>query len=218
MQKFTYRILLNEDWGLEDLYEFPHALSQCYSFIYCLDGELEPRNRERINLALQEYPWGGGYSYVNIYTVLNHQVPHLDRPKIVSIQKASPGWLDLLLNQNVAIQLAASVTTLIGAGTAALAAYKKGQKLLSDIQEQRIKAKVRQLELDAFQLKAMNTIATETAKNLGYRNLKALHQHTGDPEVSLKLLQAHYRRMSVLADYSNKGKATFTTPDIATHD
>jgi len=67
-----YRVWLNKDWELEDLYEFPHAFSQCYAFVYCLDSELEPRDRDRINYAIREYPWRGGYSYVNIYSVFKN--------------------------------------------------------------------------------------------------------------------------------------------------
>jgi hypothetical protein len=69
-----------------------------------------------------------------------------------------------------------------------------------------------------MQLKSMNAICTELAKNLGFKSLKELHEHTGDPEVSLKLLMAHYRRMSVLLEYAQKGKATLTLPNLAGSD
>src|SRR5712671_4940806 len=119
-----YRVILDEEWKLTDLYEFPHSYDQCYAFIYCLDSDLSPRDRARINLALEGYPWQGGYSYVNIYTVLRNQVPLRDRPRIKSISKASPGWLDLFLNVGVAIQVAQSVMALSGAAVSAAIAYK----------------------------------------------------------------------------------------------
>lgn len=208
----SYRILLNEEWELEDLYEFPHALSQCYAFIYCLDSDLAPINQERISLAMRHYPWRGGYSYVNIYTVLKSQIPSAERPKIDSIQKASPGWLDLLLNANVAGQVAVAVTTLAGAGTAALAAYKKAYQLILRINAERRNAQVAKMTAAAAQVKAMNAMCVELAKNLGFKSLKELHEHTGDPEVSLKLLMAHHRRLSVLVAYAAEGKATLTLP------
>lgn len=208
----SYRVLLNEDWDLEDLYEYPHALSQCYSFIYCLDSEREPRDLDRINMALRAYPWRGGYSYVNIYLVLRTQVPVRDRPKIQSIQKASPGWLDLLLNVNTAHAVAAAVTTLSGAGVAAVAAYKKCNSMILALNAERRKRQVEHLQKSAAQVKALNSLCTELAKQLGFKSLDQLHQHTGDPEVSLKLLMAHYRRMTVLLEYAEKGKATLTLP------
>ncbi|MFB5150950.1 hypothetical protein WJH60_15260 [Burkholderia orbicola] len=210
----TYRVLLNEDWELEDLYEFPHALSQCYAFIYCLDAPIALRNRARINAALREYPWRGGYSYVNIYFVLKNQVPASDRPKISSIQKASPGWLDLFLNVEVATHVAAAVSVLSGAAISAAAAYKKAYNLMLSINAARRKAGIERKTATAAELRAFNASCTELAKNLGFKNLKELHEYTGDPEVSMKLLMAHYRRMSVLVEYETKGKAKLTFPKL----
>lgn len=212
----NYRVLLNEDWELEDLYEFPHALSQCYAFIYCLDSELLPRDRERINHAMQEYPWRGGYSYVNIYEVLKHQVPAADRPKVGSIRKESPGWLDLILNVDVAYQVAAAISVLAGAALSAAAAYKKAYKLLLDIKAARRKEAVERMRATAAEINALNAMCTELAKHLGFKNLKELHKQTGDPEITLKLLLAHYRRMSVILDYQKTGKATLTLPNDQT--
>lgn len=210
--KSSYRVLLNEDWDLEDLYEYPHALSQCYSFIYCLDSEREPRDRDRINTALRAYPWRGGYSYVNIYSVLRTQVPLRDRPKIQSMHKASPGWLDLLLNVDTAHAVAAAITTLSGAGVAAIAAYKKCYTMILALNAERRKRQIEHLQKNAAQVKALNALCNELAKQLGFKSLDQLHQYTGDPEISLKMLMAHYRRMTVLLEYFEKGKATLTLP------
>jgi hypothetical protein len=51
------------------------------------------------------------------------------------------------------------------------------------------------------------------AKFLGFKNVKELHVRTGSPEVSLKLLSAHYRRTSVLLEYVETGKVQL--PDDA---
>ncbi|NMM36377.1 MAG: hypothetical protein HHJ09_02535 [Glaciimonas sp.] len=214
----SYRVLLNEDWELEDLYEFPHALSQCYAFVYCLDSDLQPQDRERINFAMRGYPWRGGYSYVNIYTVFKSQIPRPERPKIKSIQKSSPGWLDLFLNVNVAYQVATAVTALSGAAVSALAVYKKAYQLLQSINAERRKAELARMTATVAQMKAMNATCVELAKHLGFKSLKELHQHTGDPEVSLKLLMAHYRRMSVLMEYAKEGKATLSLPNNSKQD
>lgn len=208
----SYRILLNEDWELEDLYEYPHALSQCYAFVYCLDSKLEPRDRDRIAYAMQNYPFKGGYSYVNIYSVLKNQIPNPDRPRIDTMRKQSPGWLDLLLNVDVAYHLAASVTALAGASVTAVATYSKAYKILIALNAARRQAENDRLKGTALQMRQMNELCIELAKNLGYKNLKGLHEHTGDVEISMKLLMSHYRRMNVLVEYQKKGKATLTLP------
>ena len=205
--KQTYRVLLNGDWDLDDLYEFPHAFNQCYAFTYCLDSKLDNYDQQRINGAFAVYPWRGGYSYVNIYIVLQNQVPWRYRPTIKSIQKASPGWLDLFLNADVAIQIAKSVTALSGAGVVAVKSYATIRKTLSQISVERERAKLQTFQISAQQQKTLMGMCEDLAKHLGFKNVKELHQRTGDPEVSLKLLSAHNRRTKVLLEYVEEGKA-----------
>jgi len=205
--KKIYRVLLDHDWQLADLYRFPHAYSQTYAFVYCLDSELDPRDRDRINTALTDYPWKGGYSYVNIYKVLESQVPRTERPKIHSIQKSSPGWLDLLLNVDVAIQVAKSVGVLLGTAVAAAKAYSSIQKILSDLNTYRKKNNVQNAKLTQAEIKAMMGMCNDIAKYIGFKNVAELHRHTGNPEVSVKLLLAHYRRLKIMLKFVQKGKA-----------
>jgi hypothetical protein len=202
-----YRISLANDWQLTDLYEFPHAYSQNYAFIYCLDSDRSLRDRARIDEAVASYPWGGGYSYVNIYTVFQNQVPAQERPLVRSIHKSSPGWLDLFLNIDVAIRVAKSVAVLAGSAAAATYAYKNIQKFLGEISVDRKKRQLQQLQITAAQAKALTSMSVEMAKYLGFKNLKELHERTGNPEISMKLLLAHYRRLAVLVEYEEKGKA-----------
>ncbi len=202
----SYRLLLNGNWELSDLYEFPHAFDQCYAFVYCLDSELDIYDRERVDGAFAGYPWRGGYSYVNIYSVLQHQIPWRHRPRVKSIHKASPGWLDLFLNADVAIQVAKSVSALASAGVVATKAYSVIKKTLSQIKVDRERAKLHELQLTQTQHKTLMSMCEDMAKFLGFKNVKELHARTGSPEVSLKLLSAHYRRTTVLLKYVEEGK------------
>ncbi len=213
--KPAYRIELPEsaDWSLHDLYIFPHAYEQCYAFVYCLDTDLPARDRDAIDYAFNKYPWKGGYSYVNIYSVLQRQIPVRDRPVIKSLHKASPGWIDLILHHDVAVELAKSVAALSGAVTAAAAAYKKTYTLLQSIKAEREKARLQVLQLNQHQIKAVRGCCEELAKAMGFKSLSDLHRRTGDPEVSLKLLSAHYRRMKVLQEYAAKDKALLPYED-----
>lgn len=206
----AYRIVLPEtaQWTLRDLYIYPHAYEQCYAFVYCLDTELPARDQDAIDYAFSKYPWKGGYSYVNIYSVLQRQVPVRARARIKSFHKASPGWIDLLLNLEVAKEVAKSVATLLGASAAAAAAYKKAYTLLASIRTERERARLQQLQLRKQQIMEVRAACDELAKALGFKSLADLHKRTDDPEVSLKLLSAHYRRMKTLVEYQSKGKAS----------
>ncbi len=212
-----YRIVLPESgsWSLHDLYVFPHAYEQCYAFIYCLDTELPARDVDAIDHAVLNYPWKGGYSYVNFYGVLQRQVPIHARPRIKSIQKASPGWIDLLLDLDAAKQVALAVATLSGASAAAAAAYGKVYKILLDLKTERERARTQQLLLKHGQLKAMQDVCDELANSMGFKCLADLTRRTGNIEVTMKLLSAQYRRMKTLVEFEDKNKALLPFDDDA---
>ncbi len=209
MGQSTYRISMDKRWDLEDLYLLPHAYSQNYAFVYCFDTTLDPRDAERIDYALQGYPWRGGYSYVNIYTVLKHQVPSKERPKIAAIQYASPGWIDLALNPDVAMQIAKSVGIYLCASVGAGSTYRKINSILAKINEERARARNAQLKLARAEAIELAKLTQELAKSWDFNSVNQLTHRTGDAEVATRLLMAHYRRMKILGDYVLKGKARF---------
>jgi hypothetical protein len=213
----NYRIVLPEasDWSLQDLYVLPHTYEQCYTFVYCLDTQLPARDEEAIDHAFERYPWKGGYSYVNFYQVLRTRIPPVSRPRLASMHKASPGWIELALNLDVAVQVAKSVALISGSLVAAAAAYKKAWTLLLSIRTERQKARNQQLQLRQSQVKAIRGTCEELAKCLGFKSLSELHNRTNDPEVSLKLLAAHYRKMRTLYEYESRGKIELPVDDGA---
>jgi hypothetical protein len=203
-----YRVLMDERWALEDLYGFPHTYSQAHAFIYHFDStqELDRRIVDRISRTFNEYPWRGGFSYVNLYTVLSNHIPNNHRPTIQSIQYASPGWIDLLINPDVAIQVAQSVGVLLGTGVTAAESFKQIDRARLDIARRRREQKREYAALTAAEAKELNEMAEELAKNLGFSSLNELQERAGDPDTALKVLMAHYRRMRTLGDYVESGK------------
>ncbi len=203
-----YRVLLDENWGLDDLANFPHAYSQAYSFVYCFDAAFESKKPKRVDEALQEYPWMGGYSYLNIYTVLKHQVPPERRPDIQSIQFASPGWIDLLLEPESALRIAKSVGFICGAFVAVAATVQRIDAIRLAMNRKRREERAHAVKLSAHETQELNQLCKELAKSIGFGNLNALHRRTKSPEVSLNLLLAHYRRLNQLANYVKRGQAS----------
>lgn len=201
-----YRVLMDERWELDDLYTFPYVYSQTYSFIYCFDSIQDPINAKRIDVALENYPWQGGYSYTNIYVVLQNQIPTTDRPKIAEIRYASPGWMDILLNPDVAMKIATSVGTLIGLGVTAVEAYKRIDKARLEIAKNRKRQQMEFATFSANEAKFLNSMSEEICRNLGFDSLQQLQARTKNPEVTLKILMAHHRRICTLAEFVREGK------------
>lgn len=207
-QENIYRVLMDERWELEDLYEFPYTYSQAHSFIYCLDYDSNEDSAKRVDFSLVNYPWQGGYSYTNIYTVFKNRIPEEDRPKVASIKYASPGWMDLFMNPQVALQVAESVGILLGAGVAAIETYKRIDKSRLEIARRRREQQMEFAQFSANEAKYLNQMSDEIAKNLGFKSLESLQQRTKNPEVTLKLLLAHNRRLRKLAEYVESGKVS----------
>lgn len=146
---------------------------------------------------------------MNIYSVLINQVHPKERPQIASIQYASPGWLDLLLNPDVALNIAKSIGILLGTGVTAAATIKKINKIFIGINKQRRIAKIDDLKMSKMELKELARLTDQLAKSMGFSSLSKLDERTQDSEVSARLLSAHYRRMKIMADFVEEGKVKF---------
>lgn len=202
-----YRINMDGGWGLNDLYEFSHAFSQTYAFAYCFDSALLPRDPERIDYALEHYPWKGGFSIVNIYTILQTQVPPIHRPRINSIHYASPGWIELLLDLDPAVKVAASVAAIAGSMAATTKAFAAIEKTLQGVRLQREKSKLEHLKITKAQATALRGLYEELSKLIGFMKFDELVTRTGgNVEVAAKLIIAQFRRLKTIAEYSKKEK------------
>ncbi len=223
----SYLIALDQEWELGDLYEFPHALNQAYAFYYWLNSE-EVIVTKRIDAALQAYPWQGGYSIVNFYSLLQRELPDEDRPLIVSIRYESPGWLELLINQETMASVAQSVDAILRnaffqavAGIPAAAksieltvrsaeritsSYAKIQDTLGQIKRQKAKDHTAQLVAQKHLIHSLYELAQEFSKLLGFKNFEQLVQRAGSVEVAAKLVSAQYLRLNTMAAYVEAGK------------
>ncbi|MCP4635747.1 MAG: hypothetical protein GY848_04650 [Methyloversatilis sp.] len=207
-QPGRYRILMDGRWELTDLAEMPNAFEQCYSFIYCFDTEVGPLSPERVAYALQGYPWRGGFSYINIYAVLRNQIYWRDRPRVSEIKYASPGWIELALNPDVAVQVAKAVAAIATSSAVAAKSYAVATKALGQIKVEREKAKLSELKLTREQDVELMKLCEQHAKFLGFKSVKSLNEQTGNSEVTLRLLLAHHRRLRTLAEFAEEGKAS----------
>jgi hypothetical protein len=207
METGIYRIGMDGRWDLKDLYEFPHAFLQVYAFIYAFDTDLEPRDADRINYALENYPWGGGYSIVNIYIVLQNQIDVRLRPRIEEIRYASPGWIDIFAHLHPAVKVAGAVAAIAGSALTTTKAYSAIQDFLYNIRARAAKARIERIQLTRQEIKELHGLNQDLASLIGFEKLEALNARTDNVEVSAKLLSAQFRRLRTLAEFVSKGKA-----------
>ncbi len=201
-----YRILLNAQWELKKLYEFPHAYYQAYAISYCFMPQMFLKNKEYLLKIFSNYQEDGKYTYVNIYTQFQTHVPTENRPIISSIHYASPGWLDLLLNPEIALQISKSVAIYLGVLFTAAKTYSKIYKILGEINKERKQQQSDDYKLTKNQLRELMELSNDIAMHVGFENVEAMDAHTKNPEITLKLLLAHYRRLKIIGNYITEGK------------
>jgi hypothetical protein len=206
----TYTIHLDGGWSLEDLYKFPRTYEQVYFFINAVEIVDDHYFGEEVDHIFRSFPWNGGYSAVGFYNSLKYRTSVDRRPKIISMQYASPGWIELGLIESAAKAVEHIVKTVAHSIDHINATYNSIRKGISDRKLADIKVKREQLILDREELEFLQHSAETLSQMMGLNNLAELHEKTGDPLISLKILLSLYRRVRMLAAYQLKGKVDFS--------
>jgi hypothetical protein len=206
MNKEKYRISIDGNWDLRDLYQFPHTYTQVYAVLYVFEEDLTTAQEMRRNHVFSRYPWRGGYSAVNFYNGLYYTMPLQDRPQIVSMQYASPGWIDIGAYVTIAMGIQQMLIAFSKAGRHLNDTYNKIQDGVRKRKLNDIKLRKKEFELEGERLKFIKTSAEEMAKLLGFKKLEEMHKITGNPLITLKMMLSLYRRLRILDEFEEKGK------------
>jgi len=202
----NYKINIDGSWDLEDLYVFPRSYEQVYFLVFSLLTHEDETIQERIKYAYSGFPWRGGYSAVNFYNNLKYTTPKAHRPQVLSMQYASPGWIELRLINFVAHTVEQIIKSIAETILHTNRVYNEIHKGLSERKLLRIDVKKKELELEMMHADYIEQSANTMARLVGLENLNQMHQKTGSPLKTLKILLSLYRRIRTLADYQNKGK------------
>jgi len=206
LSESNYKISIDGRWDLEDLYVFPRSYGQVYFLVFSLLPHEDETIQEHIKFAYSRFPWRGGYSAVNFYNNLKYTTPKLHRPQVLSMQYASPGWIELRLINFVAHTVESIVKSIAESILHVNRVYNEIHKGLSERKLLRIDVKKKELELEMMHTDFIEKSATTMARLVGLEDLTQMHEKTGSPLKTLKILLSLYRRIRTLAEYQNKGK------------
>jgi hypothetical protein len=206
MNEQKYRIPIGGRWELQDLYQFPHTYTQIYSVLYIFQHELSNARLERRQHIFSAYPWGGGYSAVNWYSGLYYTIPRDKRPQVLAITYASPGWIDLGVILAVAVAIKQMLIAFSEAGKHLHDTYNQIQKGIHQRKLNTIKLKKAELELETERVKFVRKASEDLAKLIGFKNLREMHELTGNPLITLKMLCSIYLRLRILNEFESEGK------------
>jgi len=94
--------LLEGEWSVEAIGNFPKVFNKVYSVMYGLSGDQ--------SRGFMTHPWRGGFSSLHFFREITAAVPRRDRPYVEAIQKFSPGFVRFSLNTQAAEQAIRCVT------------------------------------------------------------------------------------------------------------
>ena len=213
IERTAYRILLDKRWKLEELHQYTKNFDQAYFAYFALhsvsaSGGGNEAIFNRVSSSLTAYPWKGGYSVVSFYTNLKKTIGRKNLPEVKSMKYASPGFLDIVAQLPVIIQMAGVVSTLalsIGSVNKVYNDIYKGmrERKLNEIDVERA-----ELNLEKEKLDFIKSSCNELADVLKIEDLDVLVKMSGNELRALKVLQSIYRRVRVLAKYQSQDKAT----------
>jgi hypothetical protein len=202
------RILLDGEWTLSDFGELPKTYSQVYAFVYGLEFPDDLEGYEAV-LRFESYPWRGGYSAVNFYKQLQSAVPRRDRPRLLSVQYSSPGWIELSLVVGVALSARRIIKACVDSASELNGLYQEIYKNLHERKLLQIEAREAALQLEEKELKFIETSSRRLAKLLKVPAIEVISAQSPNRLAELKMLLSLFRRTRKLAEYEKSGKATF---------
>lgn len=198
---------IDGQWEISDLKLFSDSVQDCYSFGFALLGAAGKATTKKINSLFHKHPWRGGFSSVNFFKELYHNIPNEDRAGIRQIAYASPGEIKFYMNGDVADSIRELVNLINEEDSPSLAAYKLTHRHLQDMGW--LSKSASDVNLSAQEVADLTEVLEGLCEVIGIRDSAEhiLELASSDPLAGIKMVLAYHRRLQALADYVATGKA-----------
>ena len=191
MEVRDIKLYIDGRWQFTDLNILTRVYIQLYGLLYSLDVA-----DDYFQYIYGKYPWRGGYSAVNFYQNLFVKMPCDYKPRIQSIQYASPGFIEL----SQLVEVAKDIAQIVGYVSAALIAgnktYSTIQKGISERKLSKINLRSEELSLLEKERVFIHNSVNDIARVMGIKpeTLSKLYFRTENNELAvLKILSSVYR-------------------------
>lgn len=208
-----YSIEIDGDWYLEDLADFPKLYRQVYAFNHGVSNFDDELVGGRIRRSINDQPYKGGYSIVNMLNGMGESIPPTSRVRVEGISKHSPGYIKLRVDQKVAAGVEHVLEQLNDPMKrfSLKLAYRTANKMLDSYG-------LRSIEISDFNasryqdyneiLNQIRQQALTIAVGFGYERQAAALIDLTHPLALLKSLLAYARRVFRLYDFIDEGLIT----------
>lgn len=213
----TRTLSLDGEWSLLELSGFGRQYIQAYCFLYALSFNGHPADdsfpddpdTERVAAAFRMFPWKGGWSAVDFYEQLRISVPPKHRPKIVQIEYASPGFIELGLVAATAGTIGYIVKKVCESINDVNGTYRNVQKGFTERKLNKLDLRKKELELKMAELEWVQQSTGALSEAMGFDDAATLQELSPNPVMALKILLSFYRRIRDLAKMQSRGQIKF---------
>jgi hypothetical protein len=198
---------LDNDWEMQELADLAKLYTQCYSLVYSLSGDrIESADEQVVDWFHGVYaklPWRGGYTAVNFYTSLYAKIPYEQRPQILEIRYASPGYIKLKEAALVAALLAGIVAAVTNSFDQIHNSYNKIQKGMSERKLRKLEVELNEIQLDKERLHFVQKAKQQLIDQMQIPQVmqeELIRRSSDNDLMQLKILMSFYRRVQPLAN------------------
>jgi hypothetical protein len=209
----SYKIKLDGELYIDDIATVPKLYQQLYSFHYGLANLGRTAVKQALNRLLEK--WKGGINAVNMFTGLRSVTPSIHRARVVNLQYASPGHIELELLKNLADEIDSACDRIIPNSD-----YKSAEALYNEIysyfRSEKIggfdsEHRVHAARLTSHQKAGLTEYVDRYFDLMGWTsNRERFASLELDPLAQLRMLLAYYRRLRSLRRFVIEGKIELT--------
>lgn len=195
----TYAVVIEGDWSIDDLGEFPRTFYRAYSLIYGL-------NVLHLSNA-PSFPWkADGFSAMHFFNWLSGNIPTEHHPYVHSMQYASPGFLRFGIHARTAKEVVKSVLCLKNNNSTIAGAYSD---LESYIRNKKLNELSENDGLWATHEKYLLEQAKIIIRGFDVIDVDDFFNLSKKPFESAKIAMSFYRRVKTLVKYEKDNNVRF---------
>jgi hypothetical protein len=204
-----HAILVEGDLDFQDLGTLPRKYRNVYSTLYMLGKD---RNQGLTPDHQVHYKMKGGWVYKTMFEQLEKLIPSKDQPRLGAVQIASPGVIDMHLNDEVAAQVTKAVAQFKENAHGLSVLYDSidrwvhGREPKKEKKDTKRKSKPKETSLATD--KEIRGEIQDLCSQLGFIDYAFLNSLVSDTRQLAKIVLAYYRRLEDLFTYQVEGKAT----------
>ena len=209
----TYSVPIDGDWFGQDFTYMFKAYERLYAFFYSTQPRFVTTLSHNLSRLLRS-PWTGGFSRLNLFSLLPRQVPGLHSLKVREIQYASPGHVQFEAISSVGDSVRIATNAFVEREATVMEASKKITKTLTAAglnQTDLSIVKDENAPLNPAQRTALEEASASIGHTLGIETeLATLRQHSPNIVVYSKAVVSFLRQLSKLAALQRDGMLAFS--------